>query len=149
MTRDERFMSLAAAEAEKALAEGEIPVGAVVVKGDEVMGVGHNRRENDRNPLGHAELAAITEASKKLGDWRLDGCEMFVTLEPCAMCSGAIASCRIRRVVFGAFDSAAGYCISREDLHRFAGARGIEVLGGVRQSECEKLLADFFGKKRS
>ena len=141
-------MKEAVAEAKKAKTEGEIPVGAVIVKGDEVISRAHNTRERKKNALGHAEIVAIDRACKKLGDWRLSGCEIFVTLEPCAMCAGAIIGSRMSRVVFGAFDPKAGCCGSAENLLARLGDPAPEELGGVLQDECETLLETFFKDKR-
>lgn len=148
-TDDERWMELALREARRAAALGEVPVGAVVVRGDEVVGTGFNRREIDRDPLAHAELLAIREASRTIGGWRLEGCTMVVTLEPCAMCAGALVNSRIARLVYGAADPKAGFCGTLGDLvrdprlnHRMA------VVAGVRAEECGALLRDFFGRLR-
>lgn len=112
MTRDELYMKKALELAEIAAEQGEVPVGAIVVKrsSGEIIGRGFNRREYGHSPLTHAELVAIEEASRNLGGWRLMGCELFVTLEPCPMCTGAIINSRIERVVFGAYDKKAGSC---------------------------------------
>ncbi|MGN0384089.1 MAG: nucleoside deaminase, partial [Eubacterium sp.] len=98
MTREERFMKMAIAQAEKAFAIGDVPIGCVIVYNDKVIARGYNRRNADANTLSHAELIAIRKAAKKIGDWRLDGCEMYVTLEPCQMCAGAIVQSRIDKV---------------------------------------------------
>ena len=118
MTRDELYMKKALELAEIAAEQGEVPVGAIVVKrsSGEIIGRGFNRREYGRSPLTHAELVAIEEASRNLGGWRLMGCELFVTLEPCPMCTGAIINSRIERVVFGAYDQKAGSCGSVVNL---------------------------------
>ena len=113
---DYELMGAALAEAEKAAALGEVPVGAVVAKDGEIVAAAHNTRETEKNALHHAELLAIDAACKKLGGWRLWQCELFVTLEPCPMCSGAILNSRIRRVVYGAADTKAGCCGSVTDL---------------------------------
>ena len=148
MTRDERFIKEAILEAEKALKDGEVPVGAVIVKGNEIIARGRNSRETQRSPLGHAEINAISEASRVLGDWRLDGCELFVTLEPCAMCAGAINASRIRRVVFGAFDPDFGCMGSALDLSRLPNSRVEELLGGILDTECKALMNRFFESSR-
>ena len=108
----ERALLLALQAAE----DGEIPVGAVVVKNNEIIGEGRNRREKKKTPLAHAEIEAIHSAAETLGDWRLSGCELYVTLEPCSMCSGAILNSRLSLLVFGAYDEAAGAVISRENV---------------------------------
>jgi tRNA(adenine34) deaminase len=147
---DQRWMRLAIAEAERAAATGDVPVGAVVVRGDEVVGRGHNRREVDGNPLAHAELLAIREASRSLGGWRLNGCTLYVTLEPCAMCAGALVNSRVERLVFGAHDPKAGYCGSLGDLARDPRLNHrLEVSSGVLEEECGGLLKRFFEQLRS
>ncbi len=139
---------MAIEEAKKANSIGEIPVGAVIVKDDIVIASGYNRRETDKNALSHAETESIRTACDTLGDWRLTGCELFVTLEPCAMCAGAILASRLRRVVFGAFDPAAGCMGSVMDLTLSPMSPPIELLGGVLQRQCELLLKQFFESKR-
>lgn len=116
MSIDEKFMLEALTEAQKSYEIGEVPVGAVVVKDGEIVGRGHNLRETDKNALRHAELIAIDEACTKLGGWRLWQCDLYVTLEPCPMCTGAIINSRIKRVVFGAFDKSWFLCISCKSL---------------------------------
>jgi tRNA(adenine34) deaminase len=138
-------MRAAIAEAERAAALGEVPIGAVIVRGGEVVGCGHNRREVDRDPLAHAEMLAIAEAARALGGWRLVGCTMYVTLEPCAMCAGALVNSRVERLVFGAADPKAGYCGSLGDLVRDPRLNHrLEVAGGVLAEECGRLLSAFF-----
>ena len=147
---DNKFMRMAIEEAKKALALGEIPVGAVVVRGDEVIGAGHNLRENGKNPVLHAEIEAISRAAEALGDWRLNGCELYVTLEPCVMCAGAIINSRMDRVIFGAYDPEYGAAGGRIDLfarHCFGGVAA--VVGGVMEDECAALLNDFFKTVRT
>ncbi len=146
---DERFMAEALAEARRGEALGEVPVGAVIVRGDRVIGRGGNRRERDGDPLAHAELRAIASAVSELPSWRFEGCTMFVTLEPCAMCAGALTNSRFDRLVFGAWDPKAGFCGSLGNLvederlnHR------LEVRAGVLADECGKLLTDFFVRLR-
>lgn len=148
MTRDERYITAALEQAEEAASLGEVPVGAVVVKENDIIARGHNRRETDKNALSHAETEAIRSACELLGDWRLDGCELFVTLEPCAMCAGAILQSRIKRVVFGAFDPAAGCMGSVIDMTLLPIGAPTELLGGVLQRECEDLLKRFFEERR-
>ena len=142
--RDERFMREALALAREAAAEGEVPVGAVVVRGDEIVGRGRNRRETGKTALAHAELEAIGEACRTLGGWRLWQCELFVTLEPCPMCAGAAISARLPRVVFGASDPKAGSCGSVTDLFALPYNHHPETAGGVLGGECAALLQDFF-----
>ncbi len=147
---DQRWMRLALAEAERAAAMGEVPVGAVVVRGDEIVGRGHNRREVDGDPLAHAELLAIREASETVGGWRLNDCTLYVTLEPCAMCAGALVNSRIDRLVFGAHDPKAGYCGSLGDLVRDSRLNHrLDVEAGVLAEECGALLKQFFETLRS
>lgn len=134
-----------AKEAEKM---GEVPVGAVIVKDGEIIGKGKNTRETENNPIGHAEINAILDASKNLGSWRLDGCEMYVTLEPCAMCMGALINSRIKKITFGAFDLKAGACGSVVNLNNFAFNHHPELLGGIMEDECGEILTEFFKKLR-
>ena len=116
MEREERFMRLALQEAEQAMALGEVPVGAVIVRGDEVVSMGHNLRETGKNALAHAEIIAIRKACKKMGDWRLENCTLYVTLEPCPMCAGAIVQARVPQVVIGCMNPKAGCAGSVLDL---------------------------------
>lgn len=134
--------------ARKAGQRGEIPVGAVIVKNGEIIATGSNRREMDKNALGHAEIEAINNACEKLGRWRLDDCELYVTLEPCPMCAGAIINSRLKKVVYGAFDQKAGACDSVINLfeHRFN--HKPEVWAGILEQECSKILKDFFENLR-
>ncbi len=142
-------MTLALIEAEKASALGEIPIGAVVVYKGEVIASAHNRRELDQNPIAHAELLALQKASEVLGSWRLLDCELFVTLEPCTMCAGALVNARVSRTIFGAKDAKAGalrslYAIGEDPRlnHR------IDVRSGVLAQECSTLLSRFFSDIR-
>lgn len=145
---DTDFMKLALELAEKAAEIGEVPVGAVVVRGDEVVGTGFNKRESDKNALAHAELEAINAACKKLGGWRLHQCDLYVTLEPCPMCSGAIVNARIRRVVYGASDSKAGCFGSVCDFNMLPFNHKPEVISGIMKEECSQILSDFFKRLR-
>ncbi len=149
MNGDEIFMRQAILLAQEAAAEGEVPVGAVVVKDGRVVGTGRNRRETGKNALCHAELEAIDQACKTLGGWRLWQCELFVTLEPCPMCAGAIINARIPRVVFGARDKKAGSCGSVVNLFELPYNHQPELVSGVLEEECAKLLTDFFQKLRN
>ncbi|MBQ8203921.1 MAG: nucleoside deaminase [Clostridia bacterium] len=142
------FMKRAIELAKKAGEMGEIPVGAVVVKNGEIIGEGYNRRETDKNPLSHAETEAILSASKKIGDWRLDGCELYVTLEPCVMCAGAIINSRISTVIFGAYDLKAGCLDSVINLTGLPLGSNPEIFGGICEDECKNLLTEFFKDKR-
>lgn len=130
--------------AKEAGSRGEIPVGAVIVKNGEIVGEGSNRREEKKSALSHAETEAIAAACEKLGDWRLDGCTMYVTLEPCPMCAGAIINARISTVVFGAFDHRAGSLDSVINLASYPYESRPEVFGGICEDECTALLRDFF-----
>ena len=143
-------MGLALEEARAALAVGDVPVGAVVVDpGGTVVGAGHNRREVDRDPTAHAEIVALRRAAATLGSWRLDGCTLVVTLEPCPMCAGATALARVQRLVLGAWDPKAGATGSVWDVVRDRRAtHRVEVVGGVREAECSALLLDFFETQR-
>ena len=133
-----------------ATSSGDVPIGAIILNSaGEVISTGVNQRELMNNPIGHAEMIAIQKAASAVGDWRLDGCTLVVTLEPCAMCAGAIAQSRIPRVVFGAWDEKAGAVGSQWDLLR--DPRQLhkpEIISGVLQKECAALLADFFSEKR-
>ena len=149
MTEDERFMSLALDEARAAAAEGETPVGAVIVRGGEVIASAHNTRERSKNALHHAEMLCIDEACRRLGGWRLPGCALYVTLEPCPMCAGAVINSRIERVVFGARDGKAGSFGSVTDLSSLPYNHRPEIKGGVLADECAALLSDFFTGLRS
>lgn len=143
-------MRLALAQAGQAAKDGEVPVGAVVVSKDgRVIGMGRNRREKGNNAVLHAEVEAITAACEAVGSWRLHGCALYVTLEPCPMCAGAIVNARVDRVVFGAYDENAGAVISRAQL--FDGRFGVRpaVVGGYMLEECAAVLSDFFRERRS
>ena len=124
--------------------EGEVPVGAVVVKDGKIIGEGYNMREQKNNALSHAEIEAINAACNNLGDWRLDGCTIYVTLEPCPMCAGAIINSRIREVVFGAYDLSMGCMDSVANLANLPFAVGTTIYGGIKEYECKKILTDFF-----
>ncbi len=147
-SRDERFMHRALELADQAAKLGEVPVGAVVVMGDEIVSEAYNRREIDKNALAHAELLAIDKACAKLGGWRLHKCELYVTLEPCPMCAGAIVNSRIKRVIIGARDSKAGALGSLINLNFYPLNHHPEVTFGVSEAECSALLRDFFQKLR-
>ena len=146
---DIQLMEAALAEARVAAQEGEVPVGAVVARNGEIVAVAHNRRENDKNAVAHAELLAIDGACKKLGGWRLWQCELFVTLEPCPMCAGAIVNSRIRRVVYGAKDPKAGCCGSVTDLFAMPFNHKPVVEGGLMEAECAAQLQQFFAGLRA
>lgn len=148
MERDLDFMHIAIEQAKIASSLGEVPVGAVVCKDGEVISVGYNRRETGKNALYHAELIALDEACKKLNGWRLFECELYVTLEPCPMCAGAVINSRIRRVVFGANDPKAGCFGSLADFSAIPFNHKPEIVSGVLAGECSQLLKDFFAKLR-
>lgn len=141
---NEYFMDQAIALAREAAQEGEVPVGAVVVLGDKIVGTGRNRREKSKNALAHAEIEAINEACRTLGGWRLWQCDMYVTLEPCPMCTGAIINSRIKRLVYGASDNKAGFCGSVVNLFELPYNHKPEILSGVKKDECAELLSEFF-----
>lgn len=146
---DEYWMNFALKEAERALDEGEIPVGAVIIKKNSIIGKGHNMRETLNDPTAHAEIIAITSAASTIKSWRLDECTMYVTLEPCPMCAGAVLNARIPRVVFGAYDEKAGMCGSVDNLcdQNLLNHRAI-VKGGVEEAKCKSILKAFFKKAR-
>ncbi|MBL4818301.1 MAG: tRNA adenosine(34) deaminase TadA [Deltaproteobacteria bacterium] len=146
---DQQWMKKALQLAQEAAQIGEVPVGAVVVFEDQIVGSGFNRREIDHDPLAHAELLAIQEASRNLGRWRLTGCTLYVTLEPCTMCAGALVNARLDRLVYGAKDPKAGGIGSLYEIasdprlnHR------LDITSGVLENECSKILKSFFGKLR-
>ena len=141
---DLEFMDAALALAKEAAADGEVPVGCVIVRGGEIVGRGRNRRETDKTALGHAESEAISDACKNLGGWRLWDCTLYVTLEPCPMCAGAIINARIPRVVYGASDDKCGACGSVCNLFTMDFNHHPEVKEGVRQAESTALLTAFF-----
>lgn len=145
---DTEFMNIAIEQAKLAAAELEVPVGAVIVRNDEVVSVGRNRRETGKNALAHAEIEAIDLACKKLGGWRLWECEMYVTLEPCPMCTGAIINSRIRRLIYGASDYKAGSCGSVVNLFDLPYNHKPGVVSGFMAEECSALLSDFFAELR-
>lgn len=145
---DEQLMRLALQQAKKAAALGEVPVGAVVAKDGEPVAMACNTRETGKNATHHAELLAIDAACKALGGWRLWQCELFVTLEPCPMCSGAIINSRIKRVVYGAADPKAGCCGSLADLFALPFNHRPKVESGLLAEECAQLLKDFFAALR-
>lgn len=145
---DGYFMDQALMLAREALADGEVPVGCVITRGDEIVGRGRNRREKDKSALAHAEIEAINEACRALGGWRLWECTLYVTLEPCPMCAGAIVNARIPRVVYGAADRKCGAVDSVCSLFSMAFNHHPQVESGVRGEECGQLLTTFFQNLR-
>mgnify|MGYP004458382569 CR=1 FL=1 len=149
MTNDEKYMKEAIRQAKKAYALGEVPIGCVIVYQDKIIGRGYNRRNTDKNTLSHAEITAINKASKKIGDWRLEDCTLYVTLEPCQMCSGAIVQARITRVVMGAMNPKAGCggsILNILEMPQFN--HQVQVERGVLGEECTELLTTFFRELR-
>ena len=145
----ERWMDEALSLAREAGEAGEVPVGCVVIRGEEILGRGRNRREEERSALAHAEIEAIREACLRLGDWRLEDCALFVTLEPCAMCAGAILNARIPTVVYGLREGKTGACgsvfnVMSDPRHNHS----VECIGGILADECSKMLSDFFKERR-
>lgn len=145
----EDYMQMAIAEARKAAAAGEIPVGAVVVCGDTVLAAARNDREETHSPLGHAEVRAIEMACRVRGDWRLEDCTLYVTLEPCPMCSGVILNARVGQVVYGAADPQYGCLGSRLNLAHLDLGASPRLTAGVLAEECSALLSDFFRRQRA
>ncbi len=145
----EQYMLQALELAREAAADGEVPVGAVVVKDDVVVGTGRNRREIGKNALAHAELEAIDMACRTLGGWRLSGCRLYVTLEPCPMCAGAIINARVDEVIYGADDPKAGSCRSMVELFSLPYNHQPTLTAGVLQMECSAVLTEFFKSLRT
>lgn len=149
MNLDEKYMKEAIKQAKKAYALGEVPIGCVIVHEDKIIGRGYNRRNTDRNTLAHAEITAIKKASKKMGDWRLEGCTLYVTLEPCQMCAGAIIQARISRVVMGSMNPKAGCggsILNILEMPQFN--HQALVTRGVLEETCSAMLTDFFKELR-
>jgi tRNA(adenine34) deaminase len=150
MLASEQFMRLALEEARKAEAMGEVPVGAVVVLGDAVISHGYNRNLSDKDPSAHAEIVALREAGRIVGNHRLIDCELYVTIEPCAMCAGALIQARIKRLIYGAADPKAGAVKSAlQVLNHPALNHQMEVVPGVLAEECAGLLQEFFRRRRA
>lgn len=143
-----KFMTLALSEAQKAKEKGEIPVGAVIVKNREVIAKAHNLTEEKNSPLAHAELLAITKALQNENVKYLSGCTLYVTLEPCPMCMGAILHSRVERIVFGAYDEKTGCSGSKADFSEFSFFRKPQILGGYMEKECREMLTEFFRELR-
>ena len=134
--------------AELAQNEGEVPVGCVIVCDDKIIAEGYNKREQNKNALHHAEIEAIDKACKYLGSWRLDNCDLYVTLEPCPMCAGAILNARIRRVYYGCRDERMGCCESRENFFKGQFDSNTEIYGGFSEERCKEIIKNFFKKLR-
>lgn len=149
MEKEIKFMKEAIKEAKKALLIDEVPIGCVIVKDNKIIARGHNVRESKNSPIGHAEIEAINKASKKLKSWRLEGCDIYITLEPCIMCSGAIIQSRIENIYFGASDPKGGALISSINV---LDAKNInhhpKVHEGILKEECSSLISDYFKNKR-
>jgi tRNA(adenine34) deaminase len=147
--RDERMMTIALEEARGASSWGDVPIGAVVTKDEEVLARAGNAREREQDPTAHAEVLALRAAAKRLSTWRLEGCALYVTLEPCAMCAGALVLARVDRLVFGAKDDKAGFAGSLGDLVRDPRLNhAVEVASGVLAEECGAILREFFRERR-
>ncbi|MGN0414118.1 MAG: tRNA adenosine(34) deaminase TadA [Agathobacter sp.] len=150
MTTDEKFMKAALAQAKKAYALDEVPIGCVIVQNNKIIARGYNRRNTDKNTLAHAELTAIKKASKKTGDWRLEDCTLYVTLEPCQMCAGAIVQSRMQRVVIASMNAKAGCAGSVLNLLQMKEFNHqVEITRGVLEEECSATLSGFFRELRS
>ena len=150
MTQDEKYMREAIKQAKKAYALDEVPIGCVIVREDKIIARAYNRRNTDKNTLSHAELSAIKKASKKCGDWRLEDCTMYVTLEPCPMCAGAIVQARIPKVVIGCFNpkaGCAGSVINLLQMKQFN--HQVEIVPDVLHDECSTMLSQFFKELRA
>ncbi len=148
-SKEEKYMHAAIREAKKAYALEEVPIGCVIVYEDKIIARGYNRRNTDKNTIAHAEMSAIKKASKKLGDWRLEGCTMYVTLEPCQMCAGAIVQARIDKVVIGSMNAKAGCAgsvLNLLDIPAFN--HQVAVQKGVLEEECSEMLSNFFRELR-
>ena len=149
MTDDEKFMKEALKQAKKAYAIDEVPIGCVIVQNGKIIARGYNRRNIDKNTLAHAELSAIRKASKKTGDWRLEDCDLYVTLEPCQMCAGAIVQARVKEVVIGAMNpkaGCAGSVLNILQIDKFN--HQVEIERGILEEECSQMLSDFFKELR-
>lgn len=146
---NEKFMKEALKQAQKAYDIGETPIGAVIVRDGKIIARGYNKRETKKNALLHAEIIAIDKACKRLGGWRLPGCDMYVTLEPCPMCSGAIINSRIENVYFGAYDKKSGCCGSNINLfEKGLFNHDVNIVGGIMEDECAAMLSSFFKELR-
>lgn len=148
MTQEEKYMREAVRQAKKAAALKEVPIGCVIVHDEAIIARGYNRRTIDKNVLAHAEIIAIRKACRKIGDWRLEDCTMYVTLEPCPMCAGAILNARIPKVFYGARDSAFGACGGVTNLFMEQFPHRPALVGGILAEDCQAVLAEFFEKLR-
>ena len=149
MTQEERYMKEAMKQAKRAYAIGDVPIGCVIVYEDKIIARGYNKRNKNKTTLAHAELLAMAKASKKLGDWRLEGCTMYVTLEPCQMCAGAIVQARISKVVIGSMNpkaGCAGCIINLLQMKQFN--HQVEMETGILEEECSEMLSQFFKELR-
>lgn len=149
MTQQEKYMKEAIRQAKKAYALGEVPIGCVIVYGGKIIGRGYNRRNTDKNTLAHAEITAINKASKKMGDWRLEGCTLYVTLEPCQMCAGAIVQARVDEVVMASMNpkaGCAGSILNILEMPEFN--HQVKITRGVLEEECSHMLTNFFKELR-
>lgn len=148
MTEKEKFMRLAIKEAKKALLKDEVPIGAVIIKDGQVISRGHNLRETNKNSLKHAEIVVIDKACKKMKNFRLENCELYVTVEPCLMCAGAIVQSRIKKIYFGSRDEKYGAVVSATRAFDVKSNHNVEFEEGICKLECETLVKDFFKKLR-
>ena len=149
MTQEEKYMKAAIRQAKKAYALDEVPIGCVIVQDGKIIARGYNRRNTDKNTLAHAELTAIRKASRKTGDWRLEDCTMYVTLEPCQMCAGAIVQSRMKKVVIASMNPKAGCAGSVLNLLQMAAFNHqVEIERGLLEEECSKMLSQFFRELR-
>ena len=148
MLTAEHYMEIAIQQAELAKQKGEVPIGAVIVKDGQIIAKGYNLRETNKSATAHAEIIAIESACKVLNSWRLDGCSIYVTLEPCMMCAGAIIQSRIQNVYFGGFDKKAGAFGTVEDFSTMNWTHKVNVYAGIMEEECSEILKDFFADLR-
>lgn len=146
--KDEKFMAVALKQAKLSFKQDEVPIGCVVVKNGEIISRAHNTRNKSKNATEHAELVAISRACKKLGDWRLTGCDLYVTLEPCVMCLGACFNARISNVYFGAYDTSGKGCVQLAEAIGHTLNHDLILEGGILEKECSNILSDYFKSKR-
>ena len=149
INEQEKYMRLALSEAKKAYVEDEVPIGCVIVKDHKVISRGHNKRENKKDVTSHAEIEAIRKANKKLGDWQLVDCDLYVTIEPCLMCMGAIIQSHIKNIYYGSEDPKGGACISSIDLSKIKNLNHYPIIhGGILKEQCSKIVKEYFANKR-